>query len=81
MSAKKCDHRYGSRHAFRWPEFLPPDHPRAEPFTLERNVFNPLVPVCEKCGKSIGELLGMWKHSLGRTRRKGTSAGEMEEAK
>lgn len=29
-----------------------------------RNVWNPLAPVCSNCGKSIGELLGIFKLAL-----------------
>jgi len=50
---RKCSHMrrrnsFGPRHAFEWPE--------AE----RRNIWNPLHPVCGRCGKTIGELLGLF---------------------
>ena len=41
----------GTLHFFRWPD--------AE----NRNIWNPLHPVCLNCGKSIGELLGIYAAS------------------
>jgi len=43
-----CDHmREPGRHAFEF-EYFP-----------NRNIYNPVSPICKKCGKSIAELLGL----------------------
>ena len=49
---KPCDHKRGNdAHAFQWPDFI------------NRNIWNPLHPVCSKCTKSIGELLGFYRRA------------------
>jgi len=55
-----CDHlAMPGSHAFKWPEDLPEDHPyHLDLMGERRNVWNPLVPICCKCGQSIGEVLG-----------------------
>lgn len=65
-----CDHQleaneFGGRHAFQWP-----DRPGEQ-----RNVYNPLAPECSKCGRSVGEILGvlqednLWKQQSARASR------------
>jgi hypothetical protein len=63
-----CDHLeeeddlgVGRKHLFVWPEELEKNSRYVDFHGFRRNVFNPLDPVCKRCRKSIGELLGCWK--------------------
>ena len=61
MGRKNCNHRFSRKHhAFVWPENLPDTHPKYQACPDSRDVWNPLHPVCAKCGRTIGELLGFW---------------------